>query len=443
MSDSSTGSAETRRSDRNDASERRAAAPHWLSLVRRRPDFRRLWLAALVSQIGDWLSFVAVSVLTMQSGTGALGLAAVLVVHQLPVALLSPIAGTIVDRVDRRRVLLWANVLQALLTVLAGLAAGASVAPLVLALVLARTAVAAFLLPADAAALRRVVDQDELLAANALLAATWSTCFVIGMAAGGALALLGAAPALYLDALTFVLAAALLYRLPAMRAERDDVHERVSFVRELRDAWRVARERAGLVPAVLGKTPVALAAGGAWLVLNLVAEDGEPLGTTALSLGVMQALRGLGTGIGPALAMRSVRAGRSSELAQYRAWTAIAMGSMLAFAVASALSLGAPILLVAVLVWGAGSGANWVLASSVTQRLAGDSRIGRLSSIDELATTLSMMSGATIAALVVDAGGAALTAVSITLALGALAWAAIEAVRARGAVPVSVALETR
>ena len=71
----------------------------YLELLRRRPAFRRLWLAQLISQTGDWLGLVAVSVVAGETGGqtgGALALAAVLAAHLLPNALLSPWAGVAV-----------------------------------------------------------------------------------------------------------------------------------------------------------------------------------------------------------------------------------------------------------------------------------------------------------------------------------------------------------
>ncbi len=65
----------------------------WVHLIVARPEFRRLWLSGVVSLTGDWLGFVAVSLLTLGSGGGALGLAILLAAHMLPHALLAPVAA--------------------------------------------------------------------------------------------------------------------------------------------------------------------------------------------------------------------------------------------------------------------------------------------------------------------------------------------------------------
>ena len=86
-----------------------------LSLLRRRPDFRRLWLGETISQLGDWLSYVAISLLALHSGGGALALAVVFAGHVLPAALVSPLAGVLADRVDRRSLLVGTQLIQAAL----------------------------------------------------------------------------------------------------------------------------------------------------------------------------------------------------------------------------------------------------------------------------------------------------------------------------------------
>lgn len=162
------------------------------SLLARRPSFRRLWLAGATSLVGDWLSFVAVGMLAMDGGGGgALALAVVLAAHLLPAALLSPVWGAVVDRFDRRRLLVGADLAASVVTLgMVGAAAAGWLGALQL-LLLARSAISAIVPPAETAALRHVVAPDELAPANAILAGTWSVAYVLGMALGGVAATLG------------------------------------------------------------------------------------------------------------------------------------------------------------------------------------------------------------------------------------------------------------
>src|SRR5688572_7116099 len=95
----------------------------FVALLGARPAFRRFWTSYLVSLLGDWMSFVAVSVLSLASGSGPVSLALLLAAHALPAAVLAPVAGALADRLDRRRLILGANVAQGLLTLAMALAA--------------------------------------------------------------------------------------------------------------------------------------------------------------------------------------------------------------------------------------------------------------------------------------------------------------------------------
>ncbi|HEY2510408.1 MAG TPA: MFS transporter, partial [Polyangiaceae bacterium] len=339
-----------------------------LALLLRRRHFARLWLASAVSLGGDWLSFVAVSRLAIERGGGALALAGVLAAHMLPGALTSPLAGILADRFDRRRLLVAAALIQGVLTLLMATAAARGALALVQVLLLLRGIAASLVPPTEAAALRNVVEEDELLAANTLSAATWSVSYVGGMALGGVLALLGPTTAISLDAVTFAFAAALIWTVPPLpppvRASRVPLGAVLrTIASDLSEAVAHARSRPLLARAVLAKVPVAVAAGAGWLALNLFADRAHPFGAAALSLGVMQAVRGAGTGIGPALATgfvdRGGRKARAGAVAYLVAFAGIALFVR---------TLDPVAILVVVLLWGAGSGANWVLSSTELQR---------------------------------------------------------------------------
>lgn len=392
-----------------------------LPLLRTRPAFRRLWLAGAVSLVGDWLSFVATSLLALHTGGGARSLAIVFAVHALPHALFAPIAGAFADRFDRRKVLALAPLAQAAITGLMAIAAARRDLAAVQALVLLRGAVGAFVVPAEAAALRHTVKPEEIVPANALMSGTWSVAFVVGMALGGPLAAIGPTTAMVLDAATFLLAAALLRGLPAMRPEGGEVRSG-SLVRviaevpaDLAAAVRYARSRPDLLRWLLGKAPIAIAGGAGWVALNLVAGSAHPFGSAAVSLGVLQAVRGAGMGIGPMIAGSAPRRfeGASMHVAAVLVFVSVAILPTVSAGVA---------LIAIVFAWGAGGGANWVIASSGLQRIAPDRFMGRLASVDELVTTAALIGGALIGAEIVERSGSTVAAAWAGAAIGAAAW---------------------
>jgi hypothetical protein len=176
-----------------------------------------------------------------------------------------------------------------------------------------------------------------------------------------------------------------------------------------------------LLRAVLGKAPIAVASGASWLALNLVASAGHPLGSAALSLGVLQATRGAGTAVGPTLTATLVKRGLPRVTAERAAYV-LALGGMAAFA----LCHGAWPLFVCAFAWGAGSGSNWVLTTSEIQRLGGASHVGRLTAIDELVGSALTTASALAAGAAIDGGRAVISPVVTWILCGAFVWLAID-----------------
>jgi hypothetical protein len=209
--------------------------------------------------------------------------------------------------------------------------------------------------------------------------------------------------------------------------------------RDMIAAFRHAWARPALFDAVLAKTPPALAGGGAWVLLNLVADEKAFVGSGALTLGLLQCVRGIGTGVGPMLSAWMIRSRVSEQSAgQIAHWTAY--GGIALFAVSGH---WAP-LTFAALAWGAGVGSNWVMSSAAIQRLSPDAFIGRLSALDWLSFTVGMCAAALGGAALVEQTGSHAAAAWLGLALGVSAWATLQWVvrrRAAGAEERAAAAE--
>ncbi len=185
-----------------------------LGLIGRNPVYRHLWAARVVSFVGDTMAQVAL-VLTAYQVVGTGGAVGLLLLAQALPRLLGPLTGTLADRVDQRRLLLACDAAQALLFGLIALALPPF--PLLVGLVALASVLATVSQPAGRGALPALVDADDLTAANALLGAGVQASFSLGPALGGLIvAALGVRGALATDALTFVLSAGLLTRLPAL-----------------------------------------------------------------------------------------------------------------------------------------------------------------------------------------------------------------------------------
>jgi MFS family permease len=221
--------------------------PTWLGpwrLLRRRPDLARLVGAGLVSLTGDWLIGVGLTYAVYDLTGSTMASAAVLVASLVPQVLVGLVAGVLVDRWDRRRTMVVANLLMAgaLLPLL--LVDGTDRIWVVYPVLVVHAVVETFFAPAEQAMLPRVVDESdpaELVTANALNGQARNLSRLTGGALGGVAAAIGGIPAVALaDAATFLVAAALLARIRTSGAvaPRDKgAEEVVGRFAELRADW--------------------------------------------------------------------------------------------------------------------------------------------------------------------------------------------------------------
>ncbi len=177
--------------------------------------FRTLWTARLVSFLGDSLGLIALLLYTASHfGTG-LAVALLLIAGDFVPSLLSPVAGAISDRWDRRFVLVSCELIQGAL--IAVIAVTLPSLPLLLTLVAIQSAVAAVFQPASRSAVPSLVPDVDLERANAAIGFGTNGMDSAGPLAGAALlAVLSVRELLLADAVTFAISAALLATLPTL-----------------------------------------------------------------------------------------------------------------------------------------------------------------------------------------------------------------------------------
>jgi MFS family permease len=172
--------------------------------------FRRLWLAQLVSAIGDSLVAVAISIVVYRATGSALAVGGVLMAKAAPALLLGLFAGVAVDRYDRKRIMIACDVLRGLLvlTIPLLLTLGLSWVYVAVALV---SAVGTFFLPANSSVLPEIATDEELAAANSMMAISSFAAMAVGFATGGFIAASAAVEwAFYVNGLTFFASASLI-----------------------------------------------------------------------------------------------------------------------------------------------------------------------------------------------------------------------------------------
>src|SRR5258708_7957578 len=148
-------------------------------------NFRLLWIAQIVSEIGDW--FYAVAIYSMLLGyTGkAQSVALAFVLQGLPQFFVAPTAGILNDRLSRRRVMIFADWTRAVIVLCMVLVRGPQMVWLLYVLLVLETLMWALFEPGRSAVIPNIVAEDDVVVANALSSTTWSMTFAIGFALGG------------------------------------------------------------------------------------------------------------------------------------------------------------------------------------------------------------------------------------------------------------------
>jgi MFS family permease len=423
-------------------SQLRASRDSLREVVANRP-MRRLFLALAGSELGDWAYSLAVAVYVYERGgptaVGVLG-----VVRYLALAIVSPFTSTLADRYDRRRVMVLADVVQCAL-VLAAAALVWSDAPEVgvyVVSVAASIAGTAFR-PAQRAFTPSLARHPgELTAANVVSSTVESVAMFAGPAVAAALLAVADVEVVFLfDALTFVWSAALVAGLRTEPSEteasvdeaaeegtddddgarRGDEAVRSGFVSESLEGFRTIlgnRDLRTVVGLYCAQTVVA----GASLVFS-VAVAFDLLGVSKATLGVLEALIGLGGLIGGFVALVLAQRGRLA--------TDFGVG-VLGWALPLVLVAAVPELaaaMVAMAVIGLANSIVDVNALTIVQRLVPEDRMGRTFGAMESALIAAMALGSLAMPLLIDAFGVRWALVVVGGVVGAVALVGLPALR--------------
>lgn len=354
----------------------------YLDLLRREPDFRRLYLATLIALGGDWFAVVPLLVLLPElTGSGLWG-ALVLTADTAAFALLSPYAGTVVDRLDRRQVLIGANVVAGLAALLLLLVDSRSTAWVALLGIAVVAAAKAFAQPAGTAALPNLVGPEDLATASVLSGASWGTMLAVGAALGGLVAgTLGVRACFLIDAALLLLAAALVGRTSTPFSDPSTPpRERRSARHDVGEALTYARGHARVRALLTAKAGPAFG-NGALSLFPLFGAAAFGLGP--LGVGLLYSARGVGALLGP-LVMRR----RATDPARLGG---VLAGSMAVFGVGYVALAVAPafwLVLLLLVVAHAGGGANWILSTYGLQATVPDALRGRVFSADATLATV-------------------------------------------------------
>ena len=356
------------------------------SVLRTNRDVRRLFIADNISIMGDYFTYVALAGLVKDSTNSNLMVALVYVAFTLPSFFISPIGGAVVDKFDRKQVLVIVSLMQALCAV-GLLFVTASTIWLGLLAQVCITALSAFINPAVSAALPNVVrNAEELRHANALFGASWGAMVFLGAAFGGYFSqTFGRTATFAVDIATFVIAAGLiaLIKTPMQEQTAAPARTPVRPWHDMREAFHFAQSDHAIFALTASKATFAVGA-GAVSQLAILAADAFQSGDGGH--GLLLAARGLGAALGPLLVTRLVR-NNFSRLLTICGISGFAF-SLCYLGVSVAPTLGVACLCIMVAHFG--GGAQWTLSTLGLQMRSPDHLRGRVLAADMALATLMM-----------------------------------------------------
>lgn len=276
----------------------------YVAVLRTNRNFRLLFIGQTISQLGDWFNTVAVFALLLDLTGSATAVAWMMIVQFLPVALVGPMAGVVVDRIDRRRLMIAADLIRGVLILGLLLVRERNEIWLAYVVMSLTVSASAFFEPARTATIPNVTSAAELMPANALSSAAWSAMLAIGASVGGLVtAVAGRNVAFVVNAASFFVSAFFI-----SRTQYDSTPPNIPRVTgllaltgipDLVEGFRYMRARAHVAALMFVKAGWGLA-GGILLLLTIFGQRVFPVGgSTAAGIGVLYGARGIGAALGP------------------------------------------------------------------------------------------------------------------------------------------------
>ncbi|MCS6953223.1 MAG: MFS transporter [Bryobacterales bacterium] len=402
-------------------------------LVQSNRNFRLLWLAQIVSELGDWLYSIAIYSLLLELTGSAKSVATAVVLQVLPQFFIAPAAGVLNDRMSRKRVMILADVARAAIVLGMLAVQRADLVWCIYLLLFAETTMWAFFEPARNAVIPNICRGPDVLIANALSSTTWSFNLAVGSAIGGAVAVVFGRQAVFvINAATFLLSALLLRAMcfsePHVTGSRPLRWGDLTDFSPLFEGFRYVRSDARLVATLLVKAGLGLM-GTNWVILPVLGERVfpvelgrlDPQRAGMLGMSLLMGARGIGALIGPILG--SYWAGQQEPR--------LRKGILLGFLAGAAgyLALGAapslPAAAAAIIVAHAGGSLIWVFSTTLLQIHTDDRFRGRVFSADYAFFVVTMSSVTYLGGLLVDLGMSPQKLAALTGSSGlipALAW---------------------
>lgn len=370
-------------------------------LVRSNANFRRLWVGNVISLLGDWFNTLAIYALVASLTGSSMALGAVFIAKTLPWALASPLAGVLVDRLDRRRLMIASDLTRAVIVLGFLTVERIGRVEVIFVLTALQVIIGAVFEPARSAVIPSITNDRELLTANALSSITWSIMLVAGAALGGlATQWFGVEAVFLIDSSTYLISAFFIWRTVIPRLSEAPEPGPILQVayRGIIEGWKHLLDNPAVTRIAVVKATWSMGAGALVYLLALLGPEMAPHAGSA-AIGFLMAARGAGTGIGPFTAR--------ALFPDPVSWPRV-LGVGLAFAglCYGALSYspwGWGLVVLVCLAHSAG-GMQWVLSTVLLQQRTEDRFRGRIFATEWLLLALANSASIFVASWLIDAG---------------------------------------
>ena len=346
--------------------------------------YRRLWAASVISLLGEWFNTIALFILILEYSGSEFLLGILFSVRMLLFGISQPINGLLADRLSRKSLMFWSNVFQIGLALTFLMVDGPEDMWWLISISGIMMLLHGVYVTAERAAVPNIVDEDDLITANAIGSASWSTALCTGAMLGGiVVSELGTDAAFIIDSLTFLLSAILLIPLRIDQTIDESMKGPLfrTALSNIKIGWNRIYNDKRLLRIVFAKSSWNLAGAGlAGVFLVLAGSDITGYGA-AFGFGLFFFARGIGTGIGPLIA-RAVFKDKSK-------WPSligilVTISGVFYFMVGITLEYYLPLTVALIICSHAASGGNWVLSTVLTQSWVEDEVRGRVFSMDML-----------------------------------------------------------
>ena len=364
--------------------------------------YRRLWAATVISLLGEWFNTIALFLLILEYSGSEFLLGILFSVRMILFGISQPINGLLADRLNRKSLMLWSNVVQIFLALTFLMVDGPEDMWWLISVSGIMMLFHGVYVTAERAAVPNIVDEDDLITANAIGSASWSTALCTGAMLGGiVVSIWGTDAAFVIDSFTFLLSAIILIPLAIEQSVDDSMKGPIfrTAIKNIKIGWDRIYSDKKLLRIVFAKTSWNLAGAGlAGVFLVLAGSDLSGYGA-AFGFGLFFFARGIGTGIGPLIA-RSLFKDRSK-------WPSmigilVSLSGIFYFFVGLTIDYYLPLTVFLIICAHSASGGNWVLSTVLTQTWVEDEVRGRVFSMDMLLLGLSAGISTTTAGYLVE-----------------------------------------